>query len=245
MAGSAISMSNCGVSEYFQENSFQEDPMHSIPPVTRVLLIANVLIYLLQQVIGSYLDAHFALWPLGDSRLMRLDDGSPVNVGFELWQLVTYSFLHGGSLVRGNIGHVAFNMFALWMFGGPVETALRANRYILYYFVCVVGAAVAQLAVIHFFQPDDFYPTVGASGGVFGLLVAFAVIYPGARIALLFIPIPIPATIAVIGYLVIEFVLGVTGVQAGVAHFAHIGGALAGFVLLRMWRAQALRGPDR
>lgn len=218
--------------------------MPSLPPVTRALLIANILVFLLQQVSGSYLEAHFALWPIGQSQWARLDDGSAIRVGFEIWQLVTYSFMHGGSLMTGNIGHIAFNMFALWMFGGPVENALRANRYVLYYFVCVVGAAIAQLAVVHFFKPDDFYPTVGASGGIFGLLVAFAVIYPGARIALLFFPVPIPATIAVIGYLVIEFVFGVTGTQEGVAHFAHIGGALAGFVLLQTWRARRPRGPD-
>lgn len=213
--------------------------MQKIPPVTLALLIANVAIFLLQQVSGSYIDAHFALWPLGEQRWMRLDDGGAIRVGFEIWQLVTYSFLHA------SVGHVAFNMFALWMFGSPVENALRAKRYVIYYFVCVVGAAVAQLAVIHFFKSEDFYPTVGASGGVFGLLLAFALIFPGARIALLFFPVPIPATIAVVGYLLIEFVLGVTGTQEGVAHFAHLGGAAAGFVLLQTWRARALREPKR
>jgi membrane associated rhomboid family serine protease len=213
--------------------------MQNIPPVTRFLLIANVLIFGLQQLSGGSIDAHFALWPLGETQLLPLPGGSMIPVGFEPWQLVTYAFLHGG------IGHIAFNMFALWMFGGPVEAALRANRFIVYYVVCVVGAAVAQLAVIHFFQPDEFFSTVGASGGIFGLLVAFAVIYPGARIALLFIPVPVPATVAVIGYLVIEFVLGVTGAQASVAHFAHIGGALAGFALLQAWRARTLRGPPQ
>ncbi len=213
--------------------------MQKIPPVTLALLIANVAIFLLQQVSGSYIDAHFALWPLGDPRWMRLDNGGAIRVGFDFWQLVTYSFLHG------SVGHVAFNMFALWSFGGPVENALRAQRYTFYYFVCVIGAAVAQLAVIHFFKPDDFYPTVGASGGVFGLLLAFALLFPGARIALLFFPVPIPAMIAVIAYLVIEFVLGVTGTQEGVAHFAHLGGAAAGFVLLQAWRARALREPNR
>lgn len=209
--------------------------MQSLPPVTRALLIANVLVFLLQQLSGDYIVAHFALWPLGDPQWLRLANGSPVRVGFEAWQIISYAFLHGG------FTHIAFNMFALWMFGGPVENALGARRYTFYYFVCVVGAACAQLIVIHFFKPEDFYPTLGASGGVFGLLLAFAMIYPTARIALLFLPIPIPAPIAVIGYMLIELVLGITGTQEGVAHFAHLGGALAGFVLLRVWRAQYQR----
>lgn len=212
--------------------------MPNLPPVTRALLIANGLIFLLQQLGGDYLVAHYALWPFGQAHWLRMDNGAVVNVGFSVWELVTYSFLHGG------FAHIAFNMFALWMFGAPVENALGARRYSWYYLVCVVGAAVAQLVVIHFFKPDDFYPTLGASGGVFGLLLAFALIYPGARIALLFFPVPIPAMIAVVGYMAIEFVLGITGTQEGVAHFAHLGGAAAGFVLLRIWRAQAMNRRD-
>ncbi len=214
--------------------------MPNLPPVTRVLLVANVLIFLLQQFDNGYLVAHYALWPVGQSHWDHLDNGTPVNLGFSIWELVTYSFLHGGNLWHGDIAHIAFNMFALWMFGAPVENALGARRYTWYYFVCVIGAAVAQLVVIHYFKPQEFYPTLGASGGVFGLLLAFAVIYPGARIALLFFPVPIPATIAVVGYMAIEFVLGITGTQEGVAHFAHLGGAAAGFVLLRIWRARAM-----
>jgi membrane associated rhomboid family serine protease len=208
--------------------------MPNLPPITRALLIANVAVFLLQQVAGTFFEVNFALWPIGEAQPMRLGNGAVIGVGFELWQLITYAFLHGG------FTHVAFNMFALWMFGAPVENALGARRYTFYYFACVLGAAFAQLAVIHYFKPDDFYPTEGASGGVFGLLLAFAMIYPGARIALLFFPVPIPAPIAVVGYMAVEFVLGITGTQEGVAHFAHLGGALAGFVLLRAWRAQAM-----
>jgi len=218
--------------------------MPNVPPVTRALLIANGLIFLLQQIVGNSLIADYALWPLGQSHWERLDNGAVADVGFQVWQLVTYSFLHGGNLWRGDIAHIAFNMFALWMFGAPVENALGGRRYTIYYLVCVVGAAVAQLVVIHYFKPGDSYPTLGASGGVFGLLLAFALIYPGARIALLFFPVPIPAMIAVIGYMLIEFVLGITGTQEGVAHFAHLGGAAAGFVLLRIWRAQAMNRRD-
>jgi membrane associated rhomboid family serine protease len=209
--------------------------MPQLPPVTLALLIANIAAFLLQAPGGEAMLAHFALWPLGPHQLARLNNGGVTDVGFEPWQLITYAFLHGG------YPHIAFNMFALWMFGGPVENALGARRYTLYYFVCVLGAAVAQLATTHFFQPGDFYPTLGASGGVFGLLLAFAILYPRAKMALIFFPVPIPAPIFVAGYMVLELVLGVTGTQAGVAHFAHLGGALVGLALIQFWRAQMRR----
>ncbi|HET8940506.1 MAG TPA: rhomboid family intramembrane serine protease [Rudaea sp.] len=207
--------------------------MTKLPPVTAMLLIANVAIFLLQQVAGDTLIWHFALWPLGPHQLLRLGDGSVVSAGFEVWQLITYGFLHGG------LAHIAFNMFALWMFGAPVENVLGTRKYAFYYVSCVLGAAVAQLATLHFFQSENFYPTLGASGGVFGLLLAFAVLYPHAKVFLFFIPAPIPARIAVVGYMAIELYLGITGTQAGVAHFAHLGGAVVGFALIQYWRTQA------
>ncbi|WP_018974325.1 rhomboid family intramembrane serine protease [Rudaea cellulosilytica] len=212
--------------------------MQNLPPVTRALLIANVIVFLLQQVAGDWLTAHFALWPVDGSRLFDLGDGSVLRVAFEPWQLVSYGFLHGG------FPHIAFNMLGLWMFGGPVEQALGARRFTIFYSVSVVGAALAQLATIHFFKTGDFYPTIGASGGVFGILLAYAMIYPRARIISLFTPFPTPAPIAVAIFIAIEMYMGITGTQEGVAHFAHLGGAAAGFVLLRYWRAQALRSRD-
>jgi membrane associated rhomboid family serine protease len=209
--------------------------MPNLPVVTRALLVVNVLVFLLQQVTGETILAHFALWPIGPHQLARLHDGGVLQIGFEPWQLLTYAFLHG------SMAHIAFNMIALWMFGGPVENALGARRYTLYYFLCVLGAAAAQLATIWMFQPEDFYPTVGASGGVFGLLLAFAMLYPQAKVFLFFIPVPVPARIAVVGYVILELFLGVTGTQAGVAHFAHLGGALIGFALILYWRAQVKR----
>jgi membrane associated rhomboid family serine protease len=206
--------------------------MLSIPRVTAVLLGVNIVVFLLQQVAGEQALAYFALWPLGPPHLERLSNGSVVSVSFEIWQLVTYSFLHGG------VSHIAFNMLALWMFGGPVENALGARQYTLYYFACVLGAAFAQLATVALLKPDDFYPTLGASGGVFGLLLAFAYLYPQAKVFLFFIPVPVPARLAVIGYLVLELFFGVTGRQADVAHFAHLGGALIGFLLILFWRSR-------
>ncbi len=211
--------------------------MHiDIPPVTRALLIANIAIYLLQMLLGDMqppypLTAHFALWPLGVSPYSDI-------AGFEPWQLVTYAFLHG------SFTHIAFNMFALWMFGGAIENTLGARPFAIYYFVCVIGAALAQLAVMHFF-PTGFFPTLGASGGIFGLLLAYGMMYPHQRIMLLFPPIPMPAWLFVTAYGAIELFLGVTGTQAGVAHFAHLGGMAIGFVLIQYWRGKLPFKPRR
>src|SRR3569832_238829 len=212
--------------------------MPRLPPVTLALLVANIVIYLLQQGAGDTFLVDFALWPLGAHQVAQLDNGSVARIGFLPWQIVTYSFLHG------NFTHIAFNMLALWMFGGPVEEVLGARRYTIYYFTCGIGAACAQLAVLALFQSGHVYPTVGASGGVFGLLLAFAVFYPQARIAFMFVPVPVTAPLFVIGFMVIELVLGITGTQAGVAHFAHLGGALIGFVLIRFWHVRTPRTPD-
>ena len=205
------------------------------PPVTRALLIANILVFLLQMVLHDSqppypLTIPFALWPLGPSPYSDV-------VGFEPWQLVTYAFLHGG------MQHILFNMLALWMFGGPVEDVLGARPFATYYFTSVVGAAVTQLAVMHFF-PSGYFPTVGASGGVFGLLLAYGLMFPRSQI-LLYFAIPIPARVFVVLYGILELVLGVTGSQAGVAHFAHLGGLAFGYLLLQYWRGRLPWKPRR
>jgi membrane associated rhomboid family serine protease len=202
-----------------------------LPPVTRALLIANIAVYLVQMLTGDLLIVHFALWPLGASRFADV-------AGFQPWQLVTYSFLHGG------LTHIAFNMLALWMFGGPIERLFGSRPFALYYFVCVIGAAVAQLLVVRFWT-GGFYPTLGASGGIFGLLLAFGMMFPHSRIMLLFPPIPMPAWLFVIGYGVVELFLGITGTAAGVAHFAHLGGMAIGFVLIQYWRGKLPIKPRR
>ncbi|MDH4105337.1 MAG: rhomboid family intramembrane serine protease [Gammaproteobacteria bacterium] len=196
----------------------------SMPPATRVLLFSNVAIFVLQQFMDRWLVANFALWPPASGQY----PGAP---GFEVWQLLTYGFLHGG------LTHLFFNMFALYMFGGEIERLLGTRRFITYYLVCVVGAAVAQLVVISNINAPPV-PTVGASGGVFGLLLAFGMAFPQRRIMLLFPPIPMPAWLFVTLYGLLELYLGVTGSGQGVAHFAHLGGMVAGFVLLMRWRGQ-------
>ena len=185
-------------------------------PVTQTLLIANIAVYLLQTVGGDVLLEWFALWPL--------------NSGFAPWQAVTYSFLHGSTM------HLLFNMLALYMFGSDIERVFGPRRMLAYYFVCVVTAAVAQLVVATVTQAPP-YPTVGASGGVFGLLLAFGMYFPRRTLMLIFPPIPMPAWLFVTLYGGIELFLGVTGTQQGVAHFAHLGGMLGGFLMIRQWRA--------
>jgi rhomboid family protein len=199
-----------------------------MPPVTLALVVANVAVFLLQLAVPGIV-IPFALWPLGSSVV------NGTGVGFEPWQLVTYAFLHGSLL------HIGFNMFALYMFGSPVEQVFGARRYLWYYFVCVVSAAIAQLSVSAL--TGAVYPSIGASGGVFGLLLAYAIYFPHTKIMLLFPPIPMSARVFVIGYALLELYFGVTGTQEGVAHFAHLGGMVGGFIMLRYWRGRGRRGP--
>jgi membrane associated rhomboid family serine protease len=195
-------------------------------PVTRTLILLNVAAFALQQLAGAAVAAHFALWPVGHYRL----PGFAGTVGFEPWQLVTSAFLHV------NATHILLNMFAVFMFGREVEHTLGARSYLVLYFSAVLSAALVQLVVVSSTVSAAPYPTVGASGGVFGILLAFAVLYPRRIVVLLFPPIPMPAWLFVAGYAFIELANGVFGTQAGVAHFAHLGGMLGGYVALRYWR---------
>jgi membrane associated rhomboid family serine protease len=148
---------------------------------------------------------------------------------FQPWQLVSYAFLHSG------LTHILFNMIALYMFGAALEQWFGTQRFCVYYFVCVMAAAGAQLAVTAAMHSDS--PTLGASGGIFGLLLAFAWYFPRQRIMLLIPPIPMPAWLFVLAYGLLELVLGVTGSMADVAHFAHLGGMLGGAGMILFWRA--------
>ena len=196
--------------------------MPPMPAVTRTLLIANVAVFGLQVLTQNAFVPAFALWPIASPQY----PGAP---SFEVWQLVTYGFLHG------DWTHLFFNMFALYMFGGDIERLLGAQRFVQYYLVCVVGAAVAQLVVMSGMSTPPL-PTVGASGGVFGLLLAFGMAFPRRRILLIFPPIPMPAWLFVTLYGMLELYLGVTGSRVGIAHFAHLGGMAAGYAMLTYWR---------
>ena len=194
-------------------------------PVTQALLLANIAVYLLQTVAEPLLVAYFALWPLHTEA--GFDSGA-----FAPWQLVTYSFLHG------NLMHLLFNMLALYMFGSDIERVFGSRRYALYYFACVVSAGLAQI-IVSAVGNWPAYPTVGASGGVFGLLLAFGLYFPRRMVMLIFPPIPMPAWLFVTLYGLLELYLGVTGTQQGVAHFAHLGGMLGGYLVIRSWRSRS------
>ena len=183
----------------------------------------------------------------------RMGDWMFANLGLYFWesgnfhlhQLVTHMFMHA------NLTHLFMNMFALWMFGRTLEYELGSKRFLIYYMVTGVGAALIQLGVT-WLQVDSmssaafvdqaklqsliYAPMIGASGAVFGVLLAFGMMHPNAILMLLIPPIPIKAKYLVIGYGVLELFLGTTGLQSGVAHFAHLGGMLWGFFLLRYWK---------
>jgi membrane associated rhomboid family serine protease len=200
-----------------------------LTPVVQWLLLINGALYLAEQLLFAPLLIWFALWPLGLGDAAALGDGVPA---FWPWQLVTYGFLHGG------LWHLVLNMYALWLFGTRLEYLWGSQRFATYYLVCVVGAALAQMVVseINLAQGGEAYPVLGASGGVFGVLLAFGLTFPEARLILLFPPIPIKAKWFVLIYGAIELVAGVTGTLEGVAHFAHLGGMVTGVYLLYRWR---------
>lgn len=195
---------------------------HSPPPATRTLIVANVAVFLVEILIGDAFTLNLALWPFGTSSL-------PGDLpGFQPWQVVTYSFLHA------NATHLLVNMFALFMFGGELERLFGLKRFLYLYLAGVITAAIAQLIVSSMVGGEP-YPTVGASGGIFGLLLAYGIYFPHRTIVLLIPPIPLPAWLFVTLYAAVELFLGVTGTQAGVAHFAHLGGMLGAWLLIQYW----------
>ncbi|MFP4208146.1 MAG: rhomboid family intramembrane serine protease [Wenzhouxiangella sp.] len=194
------------------------------------LLIITVVAYFIQ--VSAFTDVVrlFALWPLGTPGAINVGDGTSLKTGFGVWQLVSYGFLHGG------LAHLFFNMFALYMFGLPIERLWGTRRFLIFYFVCMVGAGLVQLLVAQL--AGEIYPTIGASGAVFGLLLAFGMMYPNSRIMLLFPPIPMRAKWFVIVYGLLTLVFGVTGTMPGIAHFAHLGGMLFGLALILYWASR-------
>ncbi|MBB3139540.1 rhomboid family intramembrane serine protease [Halomonas organivorans] len=195
--------------------------------VITLLLAANGLAFLVQLMLPGPMLRYFALWPLGVApEALPLPAGMPVGE-FHLWQLLSYAFLHGSFF------HLAINMFVLWMFGSPLERDWGSQRFALYYVLCVLGAAAAQLLVV---STGAYAPTVGASGGVYALLLAFGMRYPNQYILLLIPPIPMKAKYFVIVIGVVELWSGIAGTRQGVAHFAHLAGMLVGLALMLTWR---------
>jgi membrane associated rhomboid family serine protease len=191
-----------------------------LPPATRALIFINVGVYVLQLLAGDTMEQYLALWPLGSEL-------------FRPWQLITYAFLHDPH----NFAHIFFNMCALFMFGRALEQFWGGQRLIVFFLICVLSAALTQLAV-QAAPGAEAAPVIGASGGIFGVLLAFAWYFPRQRILLLFPPIPLPAWLFVTLYGILELFLGVTGRQEGVAHFAHLGGMLGAAVCILYWRAR-------
>ena len=214
-------MSGQGGYRYYRPNFFKGFSL--FPPVIKWLFIANVAAWLLLDILlapfriggtplgGSFgiLGYYLALWPLGEN--------------FWPWQLATYMFLHGGFL------HLFFNMLALWMFGMELENSWGSKKFLVYYLLCGLGAGIANLLVAPIIGLEA--PTVGASGAVFGILIAFGMLYPHRPIYIYFL-LPIPAKYFIAGYIGLELFYGVTGTADGVAHFAHLGGAAVGVVYM-------------
>lgn len=222
--------------------------MNSLPPITRNLLIANVVCYLLQLLAGSL---QIDLTDLFGLHFVLADN-------FRVWQLVSYMFLHG------SLTHLFFNMFSLWMFGGLIERTLGAKRFLTYWMVCGIGAGICQefwqtgqyfveglnnypmvntgSAIISMGNYLNLWTTIGASGACYGVLLAFGMLFPNERIMLLLPPIPMKAKYFVAGYAAIELISAYAS-NDNVAHFAHLGGMLFGWLLLRYWRTSRSRRP--
>ena len=223
--------------------------MNNIPTITKNLLIVNVVVFLATYLfrnmgidLNNVLGLHFFLAP-----------------DFHIYQLFTYMFAHGG------FSHIFFNMFALWMFGCIVERTWGPKKFLTYYIVCGVGAGLfqelAQFAQFYFIASEqlphftlaqtmkvananaaflNLWTTVGASGAVYGILLAFGMLYPEERIFIFPLPVPIKAKWFVMGYAAIELFMAYSSTGDGVAHLAHLGGMVFGFFLIRYWR----RHPD-
>ena len=197
--------------------------MPPLPPVTKVLMLICVGVFFGQYLLGPWIEGLFALWPLSSGRFMP-------------WQLVTYAFLHG------DMAHLFFNMLGLWMFGAEIERLWGQKRYLQFLLASALSAAVIQLLWTMLIGSRT--PTVGASGALFGLLLAFGMLFPNRMIVPLIPPIPMKAKYFVAIFGALELVLGLAG-PSGVAHFAHLGGMLGGFLMIRYWRGQPPFGNRR
>jgi membrane associated rhomboid family serine protease len=229
-------------------SNFRYTRPNTLPPIVKNLLIINVLVYIAQITIGKQyeLTNKISLYPIlpGDlgERVAAID---PTYYGFHPFQIATHMFAHSPE----TFFHIIFNMFALWMFGKILENVWGGKRFLLFYLICGIGSAVCHLAVQYFRatelvqmadltspQAQALYgalaPALGASGAVMGVLAAFAYLFPNTELYLMFIPVPIKAKWAVLGYVVLDLLGGLGVYTDGIAHFAHLGGAITGFILV-------------
>lgn len=215
---------------YYYDNG--NNFISQIPTVTKNLVAINILMFIATLVNENFMVANFAMF-------------YPASPFFKPWQILTHMFMHGG------FWHIFFNMYSLLMFGSILERSLGTKKYLIFYFVTGLGAAALHTGVewmqarvfianaaVDAYQQLLVTPTLGASGAIYGVLIGFAMLYPQARLMLIFPPIPVKAKWLVIIFAAIELFSGINGIQDGVAHFAHLGGMLFGWLLIRWWRKQ-------
>ncbi|MBR5041796.1 MAG: rhomboid family intramembrane serine protease [Bacteroidales bacterium] len=224
------------MSYYYQENR-GGGFISSIPPVTRNLILVNIVIFIATVINENFMIGTFGLF-------------YPSSHYFRWWQVVTHMFMHGG------IWHIFFNMYTLLIFGMVVERILGGKKFILFYFICGLGAAALQIGTqyieMQMFLNSDSQsalqsivalkstPTVGASGAIYGVLMGYAVLFPQSKMTLLFPPVTLSAKWMVVIFAVIELFTGVVGIADGVAHFAHLGGMLIGWLMIKWWRKRGV-----
>ncbi len=204
---------------------------NSIPPITRNLLIANIALFLL------------SMYVLNEDFAKTLRGYFPFTEKFRFYQILTHMFMHA------DFTHLLFNMFGVWMFGSAIENYFRERKYAILYFASGLGAYILHFVIVYYTSDNINIPVVGASGALFGILVAFAVLYPNVPLMLIFIPIPVKAKYFIAIYMLIELFGGITQIkheQSGemtdnIAHFAHIGGGIVGFFLTKFWMKNRFR----
>ncbi|MEM0963357.1 MAG: rhomboid family intramembrane serine protease [Bacteroidota bacterium] len=212
-------------------------PPSAVPPVIKNLLILNGLVFLAQQIppLSFYLNTYASLWPLGTPSVVDVVPYGPIdNVGFYPWQVVTSAFLHA------DVWHILFNMYGLWLFGNSVEREIGSKRFATLYGASVLGASALQLAVATgtLASGGGLITTIGASGGLLGVVMAAAILFPRAELFIIPFPVPIQLRWLAIGYIALDVLGGFGLTQSNVAHFAHLGGAATGALLLQYWRGR-------
>ena len=214
--------------------------LSSLPPVTKNLIIINVIVFLASLLNENFMIGTFALF-------------YPTSQYFHWWQVVTHMFMHGG------FWHIFFNMYTLLIFGCVVERIIGSKKFLLFYFICGLGAVALHLGV-EYLQMQSYMqgaalgnatalqnialikntPTVGASGAIYGVLMGYAMLFPESRMTLLFPPVTLSAKWMVVAFAAIELLTGVTGWASGIAHFAHLGGMLIGWLMIIWWRRRGI-----
>ena len=219
---------------YYQRRGF----LANVPRVTKTLIMINIFVFIATLVNDDLVTRLFALF-------------YPTSRLFHFWQPLTYMFVHGG------FWHILFNMYTLLIFGSVVERMIGEKKYLLFYIVCGLGAAACHIGVqaieaaqfadgialgnqhsVQQYAMLKMTPTVGASGAIYGLLLAYAMLFPDSRLTLLFPPVTMSAKWMVIIFAAIELFTGISGTGAGIAHFAHLGGMIFGFGLIKYWKAK-------